>query len=115
MLSAMNIYRLTTHNYSRVGSQVIYHDSENSNHDFYNYGMSIAEERKFLARQFIEANEKVYEQRSQQASECAICQGTLEPDDTVRLLPCRHAFHTDCIDTWLERSTRCPTCRAAVA
>ena len=43
--------------------------------------------------------------------ECAVCQNVLEPADEVRLLPCRHAFHTSCIDPWFARSTCCPTCR----
>jgi hypothetical protein len=46
--------------------------------------------------------------------ECAVCQSSLEPTETVRLLPCRHCFHTECIDPWFERSTCCPTCRASV-
>ena len=46
--------------------------------------------------------------------ECAVCQTDLEPTDRVRLFPCRHAFHVECIDPWLQRSTCCPTCRASV-
>jgi len=46
--------------------------------------------------------------------ECAVCQSTLEPADVVRFLPCRHCFHTACIDPWFERSVHCPSCRASV-
>ena len=46
--------------------------------------------------------------------ECAVCQSDMERDDRVRLLPCRHAFHCECIDPWLAKSTCCPTCRASV-
>ena len=46
--------------------------------------------------------------------ECAVCQSTLEPADVVRFLPCRHCFHTVCIDPWFERSVHCPSCRASV-
>jgi hypothetical protein len=46
--------------------------------------------------------------------ECAVCQADISPPERVRLLPCRHVFHVGCIDPWLERSTCCPTCRAAV-
>ena len=47
-------------------------------------------------------------------AECAICQAPIKPQDIVRLLGCRHVFHAGCIDPWLDRSTRCPTCRADV-
>jgi len=47
-------------------------------------------------------------------TECAVCQSDMGLREQVRLLPCRHAFHVDCIDPWFERSTCCPTCRGAV-
>ena len=48
------------------------------------------------------------------SGECLICQGELHARDHVRLLRCRHAFHVECVDPWLHRSTHCPTCRADV-
>lgn len=45
--------------------------------------------------------------------ECAICISEFIDDDILRLLPgCRHVFHTDCIDTWLENHVTCPVCRS---
>ncbi|KAH7446858.1 hypothetical protein KP509_01G079200 [Ceratopteris richardii] len=45
-------------------------------------------------------------------ADCAICLCEFEGDDELRLLPsCGHAFHTDCIDTWLLSHSTCPLCR----
>ena len=41
---------------------------------------------------------------------CAICIEPLDVDQTVRELPCRHAYHIDCIDPWLLLNDRCPQC-----
>ncbi|XP_044378296.1 RING-H2 finger protein ATL1-like [Triticum aestivum] len=48
-------------------------------------------------------------------SECAVCLSDFAERERVRLLPgCSHAFHIDCIDTWLQGSARCPFCRRDV-
>ena len=46
--------------------------------------------------------------------ECAVCLSQFERGDLVRMLPCRHEFHADCIDKWLlEKDRRCPCCRTS--
>lgn len=32
----------------------------------------------------------------------------------IKELPCGHAFHTICVETWQRRSCTCPTCRLAL-
>lgn len=46
---------------------------------------------------------------------CSVCIEDLEPGECLRLLPCGHAFHTDCIMPWLTRRQGCcPLCKASV-
>lgn len=49
--------------------------------------------------------------------ECAVCLGSFDAaaDELLRVLPkCRHAFHADCVDTWLQAHSTCPVCRRRV-
>jgi len=45
--------------------------------------------------------------------ECAICLDCYSPGAAITSLPCKHAFHSGCISTWLSASNRCPLCRQA--
>ncbi|KAG0591848.1 hypothetical protein KC19_1G207100 [Ceratodon purpureus] len=47
--------------------------------------------------------------------ECAVCLSRFEDADILRLLPkCKHAFHLDCVDTWLISHSTCPLCRHCI-
>ncbi|KAL3824692.1 hypothetical protein ACJIZ3_020721 [Penstemon smallii] len=47
--------------------------------------------------------------------DCAVCLCEFEGEDKLRLLPqCSHAFHMECIDTWLLSHSTCPLCRASL-
>lgn len=52
---------------------------------------------------------------SKEGLECAVCLSKFEDIEILRLLPkCKHAFHIDCIDHWLEKHSSCPLCRHRV-
>ncbi|GMI94831.1 Arabidopsis Toxicos en Levadura 42 [Hibiscus trionum] len=52
---------------------------------------------------------------SKQGLECAVCLSKFEDIEILRLLPkCKHGFHIDCIDKWLEKHSSCPLCRQKV-
>ncbi|XP_057731640.1 RING-H2 finger protein ATL43 [Arachis stenosperma] len=47
--------------------------------------------------------------------DCAICLAKFESSEVLRLLPkCKHAFHVECVDTWLDAHSTCPLCRHQV-
>lgn len=49
------------------------------------------------------------------SADCAVCLNEFVNEDKLRLLPkCKHAFHTECIDTWLLSNSTCPLCRRSL-
>jgi len=42
---------------------------------------------------------------------CVICYSDFVDKEQIRCLPCFHKFHVDCIDTWLEKNSKCPVCK----
>ncbi|CAN0839509.1 Probable E3 ubiquitin-protein ligase ATL44 [Linum grandiflorum] len=49
------------------------------------------------------------------SGECAICLEDYNVGEPCRIMPsCRHMFHVDCIDNWLNMKISCPLCRRCV-
>lgn len=48
--------------------------------------------------------------------ECAVCLTDFQEKESIKVLPgCSHAFHINCIDTWLQFNVNCPMCRLVVS
>ena len=46
-------------------------------------------------------------------SDCVVCLSRLSEGDQVRKLDCRHVFHKECFDGWLDHfNFSCPLCRS---
>jgi hypothetical protein len=48
------------------------------------------------------------------AAECAVCLQDFVAEDRLRVMPCSHTFHQDCIFRWLRMNHVCPLCRHAL-
>ncbi|KAH7520662.1 hypothetical protein FEM48_Zijuj08G0169600 [Ziziphus jujuba var. spinosa] len=47
--------------------------------------------------------------------ECSVCLSEFEEGDKIRKLQCKHTFHRDCLDRWLQQYwATCPLCRTKV-
>jgi hypothetical protein len=45
---------------------------------------------------------------------CSICLEKFDERYLHRVLTCKHAFHTKCIDDWLIDNVCCPICRTSI-
>ena len=45
---------------------------------------------------------------------CTICLTEYTEGNMLRILPCSHEYHYQCIDQWLEEHSNCPICRGPV-
>lgn len=45
---------------------------------------------------------------------CPVCQEEFKAKDTGKELKCKHLFHKDCIEPWLNMHRTCPCCRQEV-
>ena len=47
--------------------------------------------------------------------QCLICLDDYQPEEDIRVMSCRHAFHQACVDEWLQTGrNNCPACRTTV-
>ena len=52
---------------------------------------------------------------SKQVEECSICMDIFKYGENVKeLKSCKHAFHSKCIDKWLENENKCPICKQPI-
>ena len=42
---------------------------------------------------------------------CHICLNDYQAEDELRVMPCKHKYHKDCLDQWLKLNSVCPICK----
>ncbi|QHO00805.1 RING-H2 finger protein [Arachis hypogaea] len=58
-----------------------------------------------------------YESQDMQksCSDCAICMESFQDGQSCQVFPeCKHMFHSDCMDRWLQKKSTCPICRSCI-
>ena len=46
---------------------------------------------------------------------CCICLQEYDFNSMVRLTPCKHCIHAECLDKWCLKTLNCPMCRASLS
>jgi len=69
---------------------------------------SIASLRTLTAREAAEDSTVIL------GEQCSICRMEWEDDDELRVLPCGHAEHCECLEQWLGVNKCCPVCMTEV-
>ena len=46
--------------------------------------------------------------------QCGICMDSFHETEKVKMLPCEHIFHIDCMSQWLQTKKNCPFCDQAI-
>ncbi|KAF9198687.1 hypothetical protein BGZ49_000415 [Haplosporangium sp. Z 27] len=60
----------------------------------------------------IVSNTSTSEEGEETGETCAVCLEDFSDGEEIRILPCHHEFHCECIDPWLTRkSSTCPLCK----
>ncbi|XVF14278.1 hypothetical protein REPUB_Repub09cG0045000 [Reevesia pubescens] len=44
-------------------------------------------------------------------NDCSICLEEYKVDEEAREMPCKHVFHSSCVEKWLRIHGSCPVCR----
>ncbi|KAM9811226.1 RING finger protein 215 [Neosynchiropus ocellatus] len=52
--------------------------------------------------------------QSGEADNCAVCLEPFNNNQCLRVLPCLHEYHQDCVDPWLLLQHTCPLCKRSI-
>uniref|UniRef100_A0A4W4F4I7 RING-type domain-containing protein n=1 Tax=Electrophorus electricus TaxID=8005 RepID=A0A4W4F4I7_ELEEL len=55
-----------------------------------------------------------YRDQPVEGNSCAVCLEQYSNNQCLRVLPCLHEFHRDCVDPWLLLQQTCPLCKRSV-
>ncbi len=44
------------------------------------------------------------------SSSCTVCLGEYQAEQVLKVLPCFHTYHSECIKEWFHKNNVCPVC-----
>ena len=66
-------------------------------------------------KSFDSLEEKKYaDVKTQDGESCTVCLGPYEDNDIVKITPCNHVFHPECLKGWIKENHTCPVCRESL-
>jgi len=65
--------------------------------------------RFFIPKKYLPEKYDYYTPIYTKLDNCVICMSPI--DSGYMVTPCRHAFHSDCLEQWMDVKMECPTCR----
>ncbi|XP_042495478.1 E3 ubiquitin ligase BIG BROTHER-related-like [Macadamia integrifolia] len=60
-------------------------------------------------------NYKAQSSQDGSTEQCVICRLDYEDGDALTVLSCKHSYHSECINNWLQINKVCPVCSAEVS
>ncbi|KAK6320059.1 hypothetical protein J4Q44_G00091660 [Coregonus suidteri] len=98
----------------------LFDDSQGDNYEAllaFEEGQGAVVAKKTLSEREIERlPTKIYDlAHSAGKTQCQICFSDYTEGELLRMLPCLHDYHMQCIDRWLKENSTCPICRIDIS
>jgi len=59
-------------------------------------------------------NKRFKKEKNREFFQCIICMEEFQEKEKVKVLPCAHIFHINCIKQWLLKQKSCPFCKSEI-
>ena len=59
-------------------------------------------------------NKRFKKEKNREFFQCIICMEEFQEKEKVKVLPCAHIFHINCIKQWLLKQKTCPFCKSEI-
>ncbi|XP_018602577.1 uncharacterized protein LOC108931342 isoform X2 [Scleropages formosus] len=112
--------RGSRHRHAHLAAQDLLDDSQGNNYEallaFEESQGAVVARKAMSSREIERLPVKAFNPiHSAGKTECQICFSDYVEGEKLRMLPCLHDYHMQCIDRWLKENATCPVCRVDVS